>query len=278
MDGDAQGILFDKNGQGILAIWNKSGLPQTADLPLALGKRALKVDLWGNATPLTSQGGLTRVQVGRMPFFLVGVDALSMQLRAGLAFDQSLLESTYQTHTRRLMFTNPSADVLSGTLHLHPPKGWSISPASFQFSLNPGKNFDEQVTIEFPYNSLSGPETVQADFQLEGQDGAGFSVPLTLTLGLSDVGMQCLALRDGKDLLVEEMITNYSEKPIDYTAYAAYPGLIRLERLVISLDPGLTSIKLYRFKNVKFIPGATVRCGLRQLEGTRVLNEEASVQ
>jgi hypothetical protein len=74
------------------------------------------------------------------------------------------------------------------------------------------------------------------------------------------------------------MVTNYGESPVDYTAYASYPGQTRQERLVQSLDPGRTTIKLYRFKNVKFLPGATVRCGLRQLEGTRVLNDEVEIQ
>ena len=34
-------------------------------------------------------------------------------------------------------------------------------------------------------------------------------------LGLSDVGMQTIALRDGNDIIVQQMITNYSDKPIN---------------------------------------------------------------
>ena len=67
-----------------------------------------------------------------------------------------------------------------------------------------------------------------------------------------------LGPRHGNDLLVQEVITNYSEKPIDYTAFAAYPDLTRQERIVQGLEPGRTTVEaVYRFKNVKFIPGAT---------------------
>jgi hypothetical protein len=103
-------------------------------------------------------------------------------------------------------------------------------------------------------------------------------VPIMLSLGLSDVGMQTLALRDKSDLIVQQMITNYGDKPIDYTAYAVYPGQARQERLVTKLGPGKTTIKLYRFKDVNFIENAKVRSGLRQNEGTRILNDEVPVQ
>jgi hypothetical protein len=281
-----EALLFDRNGLGILAMWSRGSQSQSQKLSLSLGPQPLKVDLWGNVTPLTrlSEGNSptndesVQIDVGPMPFFLVGVDGVSAQIRASVAFDQPLVESSFQSHTRRLLFDNPSKGVLSGMLRLRPPTGWSITPATFDFTLNPGEKFDQPISIEFPYNSVAGEKTITADFSLEGENGTNFSVPLSMKLGLSDVGMQSLALRDGNDLLVQEMITNYSEGPIDYTAYATYSGLTRQERLVNALEPGHTIIKLYRFKNVKFIPGASVRCGLREMEGTRVLNDEVAIQ
>jgi hypothetical protein len=103
-------------------------------------------------------------------------------------------------------------------------------------------------------------------------------VPILVNLGLSDVGLRTLALRDKGDLVVQQMISNYGEKSIDYSAFAVYPGQPRQERLVMQLGPGRTIIKLYRFTNVEFIPNAKVRSGLRELEGTRILNDEATVQ
>jgi NPCBM-associated, NEW3 domain of alpha-galactosidase len=271
-------MLFDRGGLGILALWSRSAVSSSQHLTLALGPEPLKVDLWGNVTPLTPVNNAVSVDVGPMPFFLVGVDTAAAELRSSLVFDQPLLESSFQSHDRKLSFVNASRTTLSGSLRLRPPPGWAVTPMSFQFALNPGQSFSREVTIEFPYNSVAGKKTISADFIMDGDNGANFTVPMTLTLGLSDVGMQSLALRDGKDLIVQEMITNYSEQPIDYTAYAAYPGQARQERLINDLDAGRSTIKLYRFKNVKFVPGATVRCGLRQLQGTRVLNDEVAIQ
>jgi hypothetical protein len=283
---DITAMLFDRRGQGIMALWSRGAAAQTRKLSLYLGPQVLKVDLWGNATPLERSeeglrdpgGGLVTIEVGPMPIFLVGVDTVSAQIRAGIAFDQPLLESSFQLHTRQLTFSNPSNSVLNGTVRLRPPKGWTMTPATFQFSILPNQQFDRKITIDFPYSSLAGNRTMTADFSLEGDTGSTFSVPMTLTLGLSDVGMHNLALREGDDLVVEEMVTNYGEKPIDYTAYATYPGLTRQERLITSLMPGRSVIKMFRFKNVKFVANGMVRCGVRELEGTRILNDEVEVQ
>jgi hypothetical protein len=99
-----------------------------------------------------------------------------------------------------------------------------------------------------------------------------------MSLGLSDVGMQTMALRDKNDLIVQQMISNYGDQPIDYTAFAVYPGQARQERLVTHLGPGRTIIKLYRFTDVTFIPNAKVRSGLKEVEGTRILNNETEIQ
>jgi len=119
---------------------------------------------------------------------------------------------------------------------------------------------------------------VTAEFQIQAERNTNFTVPVTLSLGLSDVGMQTTALRDKNDLIVQQMISNYGNKPIDYNAFVAYPNQPRQERLVTQLAPGKTTIKLYRFSNIQFVPNAKVRSGLRELEGTRILNDEVPVQ
>ena len=105
-----------------------------------------------------------------------------------------------------------------------------------------------------------------------------FAVPTTLTLGLSDVGTQTFAIRDGKDVIVQQMITNYGERPINYTAFAAYPGQPRQERLVTNLGAGRTTMKKYRLVNVDFSKPAKVRAGVKELDGTRILNDEIEIQ
>ena len=284
-----EAFLFDRRGQGVLVLWDR-GTDRTAKrLALNLGPRAAGVDLWGNATPLLRTPGdrgrgEVRVDVGPMPTFLVDIDGRQAQLRASVAVDRPLIESSFTSHPRRLGFANPYSTAIGGRVKLKPPAGWTVTPPAFTFTLNPGERFDREVTIEFPYNSFAGPKTIAAEFTLGGgagdaADGGGaFSVPITLHLGLSDVGAQTLALRDGGDVVVQQMISNYGDKPVDYTAFAIFPGQARQERLVTGLAPGRTTVKRYRFKGAVVTPGLKVRAGVKELEGTRILNEGVEVQ
>src|SRR5256885_3261441 len=99
-------------------------------------------------------------------------------------------------------------------------------------------------------------------FSIKAEKTSTFTLPITLKLGLSDVGLQTLALRDGKDVIVQQTITNYGEKPIDYTAFAIFPGQARQERLVTNLGPGHTTIKKYRFASVQIGKDSRVRSGV----------------
>ena len=276
-----EAFLFEKNGQGIMAVWDRGSQGGVKQLALNLGERPLLVDLWGNVTPLLQSAGdanaRVHLDIGPMPVFLVDIDGAQAQFRASVRLDRPLLESSFQPHTRHVLFSNPYKQAISGTVKFKAPDGWVLNPPTMNFSLNPGETFDREVTIEFPYNSFAGPKTINAEFAVQGEKNQSFNVPIALNLGLSDVGMQTVALRDGKDVLVQQMITNYGDKPIDYTAFAIYPGQARQERWITNLGAGRTTIKLYRFTNVKFNPDAKVRVGVKELAGTRILNEEIGI-
>jgi len=275
-------FLFDRNGQGLMVIWSRGQENKARPLALNLGQHPERIDLWGNVTPLavsqSSQSQAVTLDVGPMPFFLVDIDSTTAQMRASVTLDKPLLESSFQPHTRHIRFSNPSQMTISGMVKLAPPPGWTLTPSVFNFTLNPGEVFDHEITIEFPYNSYAGAKTINANFDVQTDRETTFTVPVIVNLGLSDVGMRTMALRENSDLIVQQMISNYGDKPINYNAFVVYPGEARQERLVMQLAPGRTVIKLYRFNNVHFIPNAKVRSGLRELEGTRILNDEVTVQ
>jgi|GEM_PF-835560 len=276
-----EAFLFDRGGEGTIVLWDRSDRGGARDLDLALGERARAVDLWGNTTPLLvarheGPSRQVRLSVGAMPLFLVDVDGQLARLRASLAIDQPLIESSFRPHVRRIRFVNPYPSAISGTLRLKPPAGWSISPPILPFNVNPAQTFEREITIEFPYNSFAGSRTVEAEFALADLRFGSTTVPLTLQLGLSDVGMQTLAVRDGSTLLVQQIITNYGERDISYTAYCLLPGFSREERIIMNLAPGRTTIRLYRFRDVK--PGPLrLRTGVQEMGGMRILNDEVEV-
>jgi hypothetical protein len=278
-----EGFLFDRNGEGILAVWDRGKEPGVKSLALDLGDHAVRVDLWGNATPLLqvndgSTDASVPMTVGPDPIFLVGIDGPQAQLRSTVSIDLPLLESSLEPHARRIRFTNVYHQAISGSLKLVAPRGWALNPPTFQFTLNPGEKFDQDFTIQFPYNSFAGEKTLHCKFALSADRNSSFDVPIPMHLGLSDVGMQSLAFRDGNDIFVQQMITNYGDQPITYTAFAICPGQSRQERLVSDLSPGRTILKRFRFVNVPFSPDLRVRVGLKELEGMRVLNDELLVR
>jgi hypothetical protein len=210
--------------------------------------------------------------------FLCDIDGPQAQLRASVAIDQPLLESSFRPHQRHITFVNPNGQPIAGTLHLRVPAGWTVNPPIFNFSLNGGEKFDREITLSFPYNSFAGAKILNCDFAVQGIANSKFTVPVETRLGLSDVGMQTLALRDGDDVIVQQMVSNYGEQPINYSAFALVPDQARQERLVSNLAPGQTIIKAYRFTHVQRKPSATVRVGLHEMNGVRVLNDEVPIQ
>jgi len=291
---NVEAFLFERQGSGIIVMWDRGSTGSLRQIVLDVGDEARRMDLWGNVAPVVQSPALSAtsgedslakpprgqitLDVTPMPFFLTGIDAKLAMLRASVGFDRPLLESSFQTHTRHIRFTNPYKQAISGSFKLKAPAGWVLNPPTFSFNLNPGETFDREITIEFPYNSFAGPKRIDGQFVVQGERSSEFTVPIMLNLGLSDVGMQTLALRDGADIIVQQMITNYGDKPIDYSAFAMCPGQARQERLVTGLGAGRTTIRRYRFANVKTAPELKVRVGIKELVGTRILNDEVMVQ
>ncbi len=278
---NVEAFLFDRQGHGIMILWDRGNQRDVKRLAINLGNHPLRIDLWGNTTPLprlpdSSEG--VALEISPMPILLVDIDAQMAQIRASIGIDQPLLESNFGQHQRKIHFTNAYSQSVAGSMKLTPPPGWTITPVSFTFSLNPGESFDREIKLVFPYNSVAGPKTIGAEFTIQGERNSHFTVPIALKLGLSDVGMQTLAVMDGKDIVVQQIISNYGNKPIDYAAFASFPGQARQERLVSNLAPGRSTIKRYRFPNVTLPPNATLHTGLKETFGTRVLNEEVPVQ
>ena len=277
-----EAFLFERGGQGILAMWNRHARAGVKQLNLVLGDRPRVIDLWGNVTPLLRPRGASAGQVqfalGEMPVFLVDIDGALAQLRASVAIDRPLIESSFMAHKRKLRFVNPYRQAISGLVRLKAPAGWTVSPPTLSFSVNPGETFEREIALEFPYNTQAGPKPIEAQFELQADRAISLTVPVTVTLGLSDVGMQTMALREGRDVVVQQIITNYGQRPIDYTAFAIFPGQARQERLVTNLGGGRTTVKTYRFNGVEIAPNTRVRTGVKELRGTRILNDDVEVR
>jgi hypothetical protein len=281
-------ILFEKNGRGVVVLWaNQDKGVRTLAIDATDDSAVQELD--GTLSPLQRRdpasdgtpnppGGTVRLAVGRSPVLITNVDAELGRFRAGVSFDQPLIESNFQAHVRHVRLTNTFNQPIGGIIKLHAPPGWTIIPPSLSFTLNPGETFDRTVTIDIPFNSVAATYPVNAEVTLQAVKRSVLSVPLSLTLGLTDVGTQTMAFRDGTDVVVQQMITNYGDKPISYVAFASYPGRPRIERVVSTLMPGKTALKRYRFLNVPAGKPIKIRVGFKEMDGPRLLNDEAEIK
>ncbi len=279
-----EAFLFERpdaapGDHGVVVLWADPTAP-AADrtVPVRLGTHLTRIDLWGNAVALPPGAAL---RVGSVPEIVTGVDAPLARFRASVALTPATVESVLQRpQVRHLHLTNPYDQPVAGTVRLRGPAGWSISPSTVPFELAPGESLDRDVGVDLPMNARAGRNVVSADVELQADRPLKLSLPLAMTVGLSDVGLQSTAFRDGPvAVVVQQRITNYGEHPVDYTAYVACPGQPRVERLVTALAPGQTMLKRYRLV-VATPPGQPVRmkAGLRETDGPHVLNEELTAR
>jgi hypothetical protein len=273
-----QAFLFQRPGEptGTIVLWADATGP-AADRPVSvhLGNRLLRTDLWGNVMPLPTGRDL---RVGPVPTLVSGVDVPLARFRAGLTLNQPRLEAVLlRPQVRRLHLSNPYPGPISGTVRLRGPAGWTLAPSTVTFQLAAGESLDRDVGINLPLNARAGDNRIVATADVTTDVGSvQLSIPLPMAVGLSDLGVQSTAFRDGTGLVVQQRITNYSDRPVDYLAYANCPGQPRAERLVVALAPGRSTLRRYTFPNIG--PGPlTLRAGVRQSDGSRALNQELTV-
>lgn len=215
----------------------------------------------------------------QMPVFVDGIDPFVALFRMSVAVDNPYLQSQFQPHVRKLTFTNPFPDFLSGTVRLKPPAGWTVTPNTLSFNLNPGETWSREVQLELPMNTLAGVHPLAVSFELVGITPATVVVPVDLQVGLEQVALQTTVVREGAELVVQVTVTNRGDTPISFNAFAIVPGQQRQERLIAGLGPGRSVVRRFRFPALpEAEPGAgairVVRVGLRELDGNRLLNDE----
>ncbi len=294
VDDRVEAYLFadadDRDAPGTLVVWSDAADPSRASnvsLAINLGPDAEQVDAWGNRRQLRQskigrEQGLAQAAITAMPSFVVGVDTPLTRLRQTVRLDDPLIESSFRPHPRLLLMTNTFGQSISGTIRVNEPDGWDVQLSSATFSLNPGETMARPVELQIPYNSDAGLHRIDVEITLTGGRTGGaltmIRVPLEVRLGLADVGLRTTCRRDGADLVVMQTVTNYGDETIDFEAFVLVPGQARQERLVVNLGAGRETERRYRFEGAGDVPaGSEILSGLRELEGTRILNDRVEL-
>ncbi len=288
-------FLFNRGGSGTLIMWNESAAAPEVPLDLPLGATPRLTDLLGNqdSVSLNPASGLSHLVVTRSPLVLDQIDPRALQLKTSFAFSVATLPAGVGSIRAEVMLTNPYAEGITGTLRIGPPKGWSTDPSTLSVALAPGVTLRRAITIRYPFTENAGPKEVRARLSLDRSPSvAAQELELVYPVSITSDQVQLAGfsqMLDNGDIVIQQMITNISNAPLNAQAYALLPNYPRQQHYVLALPPGQTAIKRFTFPASTFVqsgtssisPGViaaalahqTATLGLRQNDGTTLLTK-----
>jgi hypothetical protein len=289
-------LLFNRSGSGTLILWNEGGETEEVPLDLPLGATPRLTDLVGNPQPVAidPMTGRTHVTVTATPLVLDGLDPRPLQLQSSYSLSTPSLPAGAGSVRTEVSLTNPYAETLSGTLRFMPPRGWTADPPSLRLNIPAGKAFKGAVTIRYPFTENAGIKHLDGRLTLEQNNTLNaqqldVSYPIAVTSERVELDGFAQVLENG-DIVVQGMVTNISDKPLDAQAYVLLPGFPRQQRYVAALPPGQTAIKRFQFpagtyvgtdgENVaaRALRGQAATLGLRQNDGKTLLTRAVPLE
>jgi hypothetical protein len=290
-------FLFERgtgSGEGTLVLWNESATEARVHLDLPLGERPRLTDLAGMSRSLAPDGetGLTGINVGSTPLILDRVDSKVLQLRASFAMGAKTFPAGAGAVRTQVILSNPYDETLAGNLKMVLPAGWTIDPPMLSVALKAGASLKHPVTIRYPYSQLAGHNVVEGRLTSDGGKRYDFSYAITVGSDVVELDSSAQLLANG-DLVVQEVITNIGQNPLNAQAYAMVPGFPRQQRYLLDLGPGQTTIKRFVFPAGTYtgatkettaadiaaaLVGKTAAVGLKQNDGRTLINKSLPLQ
>jgi len=164
-----EGYLFERNGVYTLGVWSEDPQKGEMVIPSLANQPVTALDNLGNPLP-----GFSR-ETGRLP---VG-DADNITILTGLPQDHDIVTDAAVNCTNdytmaepdrpiNLVFklANPTKEKRSYELTLTPPKGWSITPATFTMAVEPGQTKEIHVRADLPADSPSGDVWIEGKLKV----------------------------------------------------------------------------------------------------------------
>jgi hypothetical protein len=270
------------------------------DLPLGPSPRT--GDLLGNKKELKVDKGtqLTRVTVSTTPVVIENVQSQALELTSSFGLDIGVLPAGVGAVRARVQLKNPYGEALSGNLRLVVPKGWSAEPTTVPVSVPAGGALAQEVTLRYPYTENAGRKVLGGRLTLDPGNPAGVSqmeMACDMTVSSAAVEMEGFTrMGEGGEILIQQVITNTSNVPLDAQAYVLLPGFPRQQRYIVGLAPGQTTIKRFAFSPrdyvgqngrrggdaaavmAKELSGASATLGVRRGDGTTLLTKSVPLE
>jgi hypothetical protein len=270
LPGGTTGHVFARNGNAVMALWSDRPTLERVDL----AEEIEQIDVWGRGTkPKTYEEDghkLSELAIGPLPTFVTGLSEGVAKWQSGLAFENSQLSSIAgREQILMLRMKNNFPQGVSGELTMYAPKSWDFDPRPTRFKVAAGEELRLPLSVTLMADANSGPQPVRLDFDVAGHR---FSVHRTLQLGLDDVQVEMTSgLKNDGALIVEEHLTNLSDRPLSFQCVLFAPDRRRQTRQVINLGRDRTTLK-FVLPDGEDLIGKKLWLQAVEIGGSRVLN------
>jgi hypothetical protein len=276
LPGASSSHLFARNGRAVMAVW--SDRPTTEYV--FLGDEIEQIDVWGRGAakgggskpPLVERDGrkLHELQIGTLPTFVIGMSEAAARWQTAVTFENMQLSSVAgRQQTIVLKLPNTLRQAVAGEMTLHAPKSWGYDARPVRFKVAEGEELRLPLLVTLMANTNSGPQAIRLDFDIGGDR---FSVYRTLQLGLDDVQVEIASrLRSDGAVIVEQHLTNLSNRPLSFQCLLFAPGRRRETRQVINLGRDRTTL-VFVLLNGEELIGKELWLRAEEIGGPRLLN------
>lgn len=276
--------ILDGARGGVLVGWRTHHPTGEFKLHHSLCDQPVMTDIFGNRTPLEQSGEDYILPLTNQPVFVEGVNTRLMRFPARFRIEPDFAEAAIKFHEHHLVIENPWDVTLTGTVHMIGPDRWKYQPGFQRFTIDAGETLKLPVAFNFPLSETGGLKSIPVKFDLEADRQYELTAQAQLTIGLKNIEFHSLPeIEENKqtgelDLVIVNRITNRSQREISMYTYARIPNHPKRERVVLSLKPGATIVKEFRFPNAaKELSGQTGRSGVREINGASILNHDIRI-
>ena len=261
--------IFSRGDDAVMVVWNEKPVKEV----IYLGNRVRHIDIWGRHLDVKNEKHRQIIEVGPLPTFVMGVNEPIARMRKSFEFEVSQLPSIVgKEHPNLFRMKNSFPQGAGGTIYLNAPKSWKINPPKTIFKLATKEQLSEPFNIRLPEDANSGRQEVRIDFDITVDEPYQFSVYRHIDIGLGDVVITATTrLTEKGVLVVEQIMTNNTDRLVDFKCYLMAPGERRQRNTVFRLGRG-KNVQRYRYPHGKELIGKSLWLKAEEVDGERVLN------
>lgn len=276
MPGGSSNHVFTRDGEAMMVVWNENPTKEV----LYLGNAVQTTDIWGRITDIPANNAddhRQTITVGPLPIFVTGVNEPVIRMRMSFRFARERLPSIFgRSHDQGIVMQNFFPVGVNGHVRLNTPSVWKLDER-IPIKMARNEKINQPFQIELPFDASTGRQDIRVDFEIEAEDTYRFSVYRHIDIGLGDVVVDVVTSLDKRgDLLVEQHLTNHTDKPLSFTCTLFAPKRRRMRTQVLELERR-TDKRTFRLSRGEELVDKTLLLRLEEVDGQRVLNYRVKV-